>query len=927
MNRAHHRVVLTLLAVTSVMLPLTVRGLPAFAAGSARVLSSPSASNVNTFVPTAAMSQRRSGATATLLSNGDVLVAGGGTAAAELYHSRTGTWSRTGSMSIARTNATATLLPDGDVLVAGGCCKPGNPFVGLSSAELYDPSTGAWSTTGSMQKPRSGHTATLLQNGEVLVAGGACNGTAYGCDGGSFLVNLRSAELYDPATGVWTATGSMRDGREFQTATLLPNGEVLVTGGFNSCDDDFCSDLRTAELYDPVTGKWLSARAMSVAREQQTATLLSDGEVLVAGGLNEGGFSGFPATYKSAEIYDPLFNRWTPTGSMNQARAGQTATLLDSGWVLVAGGGSSTSEIYEPNRGLWVPTGSLSTTRTDQTATLLSDGDVLVAGGSGPDRQPLSTAEVYQTGAGPLVSLSAKAMTFPTQQVGTAGNALSFTVSNFGTAPLDVSGVDTTGANPSDFEASSACQQAVAPGASCSILVRFAPVLQGLQQAIVAVADNAPLDPQGVTVSGYGAGPNVWVPTGSMTTPRGNFSSTVLANGEVLVAGGESLFGNTIGNAELYNSATGTFVPTGSLNTAREFQAAARLPDGSVLVAGGLSVTESGESLLSSAEIYHPASGTWSPTAPLDTASDGLTATLLGNGKVLVTGFFATNQELYDPVHGTWSETGAQPSAGYGLSALLHNGQVLVTAGPNGASALYNPATNTWSQTGSLTTPRNGGTATTLQNGEVLVVGGSSVNGGNTLTSAELYNPTKGTWSPTGSLPVGRQGQSAVLLPNGKVLLAGGCSEVCQNSSSTVGTYLYAQGFWSQAGSLPTSHSAQRASVLGDGDVLLAGGNENDSADATPTAWLYISPLISARPRTAAPGQTVTLTGNGFYAHEVVLVALNGPTFQVVARPKANDRGQFSLKVTVPSVAAGTYQLSAQGQTSFAFATSTFVIS
>lgn len=868
------------------------------------------------------MSVRRSGATATLLPTGDVLVAGGGTAAAELYDPSTGRWSPTAAMSTARTNATATLLQDGDVLVAGGCCEVGNPNVSLTSAELYDPSTATWSPTGSMNVARAEDTATLLQNGDVLVAGGECNGTNYGCDSGSFLVNLKSAELYDPASGTWTLTGSMKAGRDLQTATLLQNGEVLVAGGFNSCDDDFCSDLSDAELYDPVTGTWLHAPSMSVPREQQTATMLPDGDVLVAGGLSQNG-DGFEHALSSAELYDPIARRWFPTGSMNHPRVGQSATLLQEGWVLVTGGGTATSEVYEPELGLWTPVGDLSTARTDQTATLLGDGDVLVAGGTGSDDEPLASAEVYDPGTGPLVSLSATSLILPTQEVGTTGNALAVTVTNHGTAPLDVSGAETTGTDPSDFLTASECSKPVAAGASCTVLVRFSPLYPGPRTGEIALFDNAPLSPQAVKVSGTAAGPYVWAPTGSMTTARGEASATELANGEVLIAGGEDYYQNTLVTAELYDPVTGSFSPTGAMGTSREDQAATILPDGSVLVAGGLTANEAGYSALASAEIYDPATGSWSATTPMLAASAGLTATLLGNGLVLVTGYGASNPELYDPATATWTQTGPLPVAGEGgLAALLHDGDVLVTGGADGASALYNPTTGAWSATGSLPSAHYDATATVLQNGEVLVAGGQPGNGGYPLTTAALYNPSTGSWSATGSLPEGRFGQSAVLLTNGQVLVAGGCDFSCQNSATDDAAYVFADGYWTTIGSLPVSTIDQSAIVLKDGDVLLAGGYENDSGNATTAAELYISPLVTASPENAAPGQTVTISGNGFYAHEVVTVSF-GAGMKVLATPTADAKGQFSVAVTVPTVRRGNYQLSAQGQTSFAYATST----
>jgi N-acetylneuraminic acid mutarotase len=900
---------------------------------SALVSAAPTpATNANDFVPTGAMSVRRSGATATLLGDGDVLVAGGGTATAELYHRASGTWSPTGSMSTARTDATATLLPNGDVLVAGGCCQPGNPYASLSSAELYDPTTGKWTLTGSMNKGRSQFTATLLSDGDVLVAGGSCNGSLsgpYGCDAGSFLVNQRTAELYDPATGTWTLTGSMRAGRALHTATLLPNGEVLVAGGFNSCDDDFCTDLSDAELYDPVTGKWLHTASMHAAREQQTATLLPDGDVLVAGGLNEGGGSGFATTYASAELYNPIFGTWKQTNRMNVARAGQAATLLRSGWVLVAGGGQATSEVYEPNSGIWVPTGNLSTVRTDQTATLLPNGNVLEAGGSGPGQTPLATADLFEAGVGPLVSLSAPALTFPTQQVGTTGNALAVTITNNGTGSLRVAGVEVSGADPSDFLASSACGASpVVPGASCTVLVRFSPVAPGLRAASVGVVDNAPLSPQAVKVSGYGAGPDVWVPTGSMSTARSSASTVVLPNGKVLVAGGENFSADaTTATAELYDPGSGAFEPTGSMNQARAFGAVALLPDGDVLVAGGLSLGVNGESLVSSAELYHPSTGSWSLTAPLPTADDGLTATVLGNGLVLFTGFTGAAQELYDPTTATWSPTGPMPEAneGFGLAALLLSGHVLLAAGPNGDSAIYDPTTNTWSATASLGASRNGGSATVLQNGKVLVAGGLPGNGGSPYSTADLYDPVTATWTATGSLPAPRYDQSAVLLPNGTVLLAGGCANSCRNGAAN-DSYLYSEGFFSTTAALPATTIGQSAALLPDGDVLLAGGEQNDSADATVAADLYIPVLLSVTPSQGAPGAQITLTGNGFYAHEVVDVVLSGPSIPLLAQPTTDAKGQFTVKATVPSVPAGTYQLFARAQTSFAEAFTNFVV-
>ena len=208
MPRSSRATIAVFVGVIALVVPIGVNAAPASAAPSTHGQSA-----ANTFAPASPMSVRRIGATATLLGTGDVLVAGGGTASAELYHPATDSWTTTTAMSSVRTDATATLLENGDVLVAGGCCEAGHPDTGLTSAEIYDPSTGTWSPTGSLKVGRAGATATLLQNGDVLVAGGSCNGEGYGCDAGSFLSNLKSAEIYDPSTGVWTLTGSMNAGR------------------------------------------------------------------------------------------------------------------------------------------------------------------------------------------------------------------------------------------------------------------------------------------------------------------------------------------------------------------------------------------------------------------------------------------------------------------------------------------------------------------------------------------------------------------------------------------------------------------------------------------------------------------------------------------------------------------------------------------
>jgi len=319
--RAYHQA--TLLQSGSVLVTGGFRFSP-LAFPTAAELYSPSA---NSWTPAGTMSQPRYRHRATRLPSGKVLITGGVNddpsfpkypATAELYDPATQTFALTGSMSANRAGHTATLLSSGKVLVAGGTRNGG---LGVATAELYDPATGLFTPTGSMVSSRYLHTATLLQSGKVLVTGGSVVAGDVEQD------VLRSAEIYDPIAGTWAPAADMALPRTLHAETLLPSGKVLISGGFTYFPS--MTFHSAAELYDPATGAWSSAGSGCVARRGHGAVVLSSGKVLVAGGS--------PGN-EIVEVYDPAGNAWSPVPTMSRTRDYSSVTALASGNVLVTGG-------------------------------------------------------------------------------------------------------------------------------------------------------------------------------------------------------------------------------------------------------------------------------------------------------------------------------------------------------------------------------------------------------------------------------------------------------------------------------------------------------------------------------------------------------------------------------------------------------------
>ena len=345
-----------------------------------------------TFVQVGSLITTRVYHTATRLPNGKVLIVGGQgdsgiLSSVELYDPSTGLFTPTGNLAIARYIHTATLLNSGKVLIAGGLWDSGSGFVSVANAELYDPESGTFSYAGTLRTARAFHAATLLKTGMVLIVGGHYNYQGGGAD-------ALTAELYDPGTGTFSNTGSLAIARYSPTATLLNDGTVLVTGGADYAVNDVrvterynpetgtftlggnflaqrldptatllangavlvagggcnaCSPnvFASAETYDPSTSAFAASGGLSVGRAGHTSTPLNDGSVLVVGGNSSDGSTG------TAELYNPATQTFTGAGSLTLPRVGHTATILNDGNVLIAGGTDgfvslAIAELYAP---------------------------------------------------------------------------------------------------------------------------------------------------------------------------------------------------------------------------------------------------------------------------------------------------------------------------------------------------------------------------------------------------------------------------------------------------------------------------------------------------------------------------------------------------------------------------------------------------
>ncbi|WP_129576710.1 MULTISPECIES: kelch repeat-containing protein [Sorangium] len=570
----------------------------------------------NTWGPAGTMGTGRRNHTATLLSSGKVLIAGGYTsgstylASAQLYNPANNTWTSAGTMGAQRKYHTATQLPNGNVLVVGGSNSVGN----LSSVDIYDAVNNTWLPPLSAQPmsvARSSHTATQLLDGRVLVVGGS---TSSGI--------TTSAEIFNPGSSDWTSVTPMGLGRYWHTATRLSDGRVFVAGGMDPVSSGGSS---SAEVYDPVGNTWEEVEeGMSTVRISHTATLLSTGKVLVAGGFELVGLS-FVAK-SSAELYDPQGKKWTSLSPMAPTRARPTVTRLSDGRVLAVGGavGDTSAAVYNPTTDAWTATGSLTAPRVGHTATLLANSKVLVVGSSASPTS--ANAELFDASTNTWATAGSTSAPNPKRFKHTATRLLDGKV-------LITGGIQ-AGSSPATYLKTTAVfdpstsSWLARPDMSVERAGHVAVLLQS-GQVLVAGGTNAGGSLSSVEI--YDPGTNTWTPAAAMPISRRDFDAVVLNNGDVLAVGSTTV-------PSVYNPGSDSWTHlTGELVGARYDHTLTKLSNGTVLIAGGRQTT-SGNLTWAKPVLFDPATNDCIPLADMKYPRYGHGAVLLFDGRVLAVG-------------------------------------------------------------------------------------------------------------------------------------------------------------------------------------------------------------------------------------------------------------------------------------------------
>jgi len=848
------------------------------------------------------------------------LVCGGwnGNRSCEIYDIATGQWSAAASAT-AIGDGFVHLFPlaNGKILGVGGV-QPNTDF-GIYQTELYDPALNAWQLTGNIHTPGHHFSAAKLADGRVLLAGGRGEGSG-GCWSNA------TSEIYDPATGQWTLTGDMNLARQWRGPglVLLDSGKVLAVGGW--LEDDQCSGQQTisqAEIYDPATGQWTLTGALSVARNYNTASKLRDGRVLVCGGLSA---PGVPT--KTCEIYDPSQGTWSSTGSrLHSGVVQSTATVLPDGRVLIAGGhpdntGSATTsadaEIYDPATGQWTVIEPMQTARKEHGALWLHDNRVMVFGGiDNSSASELNTVEAYALTFGddvdedgvPDSTDNCPLLANPDQadsdldgqgdacDTDDDGDELADGIDNCpllanpdqADSDLDGQGdacdsdddgdglADETDNCPSVANPDQADSDLDGQGDACDTDDDGDGLADGMDNCPLLANPNqvdSDLDGQGDACDADDDGDGLADGTDNcplVANPdqadsdldgQGDACDTDddgdgLADGNdncPLVANPDQADTDNDGIGDVCDGGWTTLSP---MQTPRADPGSAAIDANRTLVCGGYNANRV-------CEIFDATTGQWIAAASANAVGNSIRLFPLANGRILGVGGTSpgtdrgiSQTELYDPLTDTWQYTGdlQNGTKAHGHSAVkLGDGRVLMAGSrlyPSCSSStvaqIYDPTTGAWAATGSMNIARqwsysNG--LVLLDNGKVLAVGGERVvqcEPGAFLSQTELFDPTTGQWNYTGEMSVARYGPAIAKLLDGRILVCGGRSGDQANAVSLNSCEIYdpAQETWSTTASMMQAASDRSATVLPDGRVLVAGGETNGFGPWFSTAELY----------------------------------------------------------------------------------------
>jgi hypothetical protein len=689
----------------------------------------------------------------------------------------------TGSMNVHRYSHTATLLQNGLVLIVGGNDPTisGSPVV--ASAELYDPATGLFSSTGNLNTARTLHTATLLPTGNVLIAGGVdANGTV-----------LASAELYNPAFGGFFAftTHPMTAARRFHSATPLKNGNVLIAGG-----DAGFTETASAEIYDFNADTFTAtAGPMTEPRENTSAVLLPGGQVLISGPTN------------TADLYDPATNMFTATtGKMTTSRFFHASTVLGNGTVLIAGGATTTNhnaydtqtaEVYDPSSGLFSTTGSMTTTFGGPTAIALLDGRVLLTGNDDTLQNQIIN-NLYDPETGQFSSTASLAVGRSYATATLLGNGM----------------VLETGGKYSNV-------------GSTAELGDFAP--------------------------------GTFLPANGMNSAREFHTATSIVGGGVFIAGGRNANG-ALASTEIYFD--GAFLPAASMQNARAFHSGTFFGTNGVLQG---EVTFGGQdqngAVSDSTDFYQftTAGGTPHVNATFPFPHSGnprmghgasyfvsqtAQPSIVVTGGIDASGHVRGDADVFAP--SSWTPTAGtlQTGRAFHTSTALLDGTILLTGGKAAdgsvlsSAEIYTPSTGMFALTTyNMVHPRMFHTATLMTDGQVLLTGGTystglipSAGGANDslteVATAEIYDPSNGTFTSTGLLTQARIFQSAAKLNDGDILISGGQSFGPSFTAEIFGPVF--DEFAPTQGPMLNEHIGHTSTLLPNGLVLIAGGADSD---------------------------------------------------------------------------------------------------